>query len=320
MNTHQHHGHLGADRLQAFLDEELPRRERHLAEEHLASCARCSSELEAWRTLFADLGGLGTQRPHEGFADRVMLQVSLPTPRSLPERVRDRAAAWLGLGSSGHLAPETAQDLVDGLLPTRQAARVRRHLEGCGSCAHEVEGWAALARKLGTLPELRPSLGFEDAVMAQVAVPSPALERRPSRQASWQAGWLVAARRFLPQTRRAWAALSGAAVTPVATLGLLAWVVFSHRQLTPGALLSYLAWQAADLAAVGWSTAMAQLGRAAGALGLQDVLGAAATAPGAVVAGALAYSLLVVLAFRVLYKNLIAARSMDIRHAQISRS
>lgn len=310
MSIHNH-GHLSAERIQAFLEEELPKREHRLVEEHLEACARCSSELATWETLFSDLGALRGHRPHEGFAERVMTNVRLPEPRSLPERVRSRAAAMLGLGESGHVDGTLAQDLVDGLLPGRQAARVRRHIERCGPCGDQVEGFARIVSGLERLPRLEPSAAFADQVMARVNL---APQLAPERVAETPR-WLAAARRLVPRTRRAWAALSGAAVTPVATVGLVLYAVFSHPTLTVESLLSYVSWQIADLAAMGWGAMIGLMAQGVAALGLRDLLGAAASAPMAIAAASVLYSVLVVMALRVLYKNLVTARSVDIRNA-----
>jgi anti-sigma factor RsiW len=319
VNTPNDNHHLSAERLQAFLEEELSKRERHLVEEHLGSCPRCAGELEAWKVLFGDLGGLHGFRPHEGFTERVMMQVSIPERSTLHSRVRDRLAAFVGLGQTGHLDANVAQDLVDGLMPVRQAARVRRHVESCEACAHQAEGFARVVRKLDTLPRLEPSASFADEVMARVHL-ARQTAAIPAKAATAWSDWMVAARRLLPSTRQAWAALSGAAVTPAVTLGLVAYAVFSHPALTLGSLLSWMSWQITDLAAASWAASMGILAQGVGALGLQGILDAAAAAPMAIAGAALAYSALVVLALRVLYKNLITARSVGIRYAQVSRS
>ena len=77
--------HLSAEQIQALLEGELPAggQERLRIEEHVAGCARCSAEVDAWRTLFADLhelAALPLPRPSAGFADRVMREVQLPEP------------------------------------------------------------------------------------------------------------------------------------------------------------------------------------------------------------------------------------------------
>lgn len=319
MTTRKDNEHLSAERLQAFLEGELSKRELRHTEKHLERCARCSSELDAWRTVFADLGELRGLRPHEGFTDRVMMQVRIPEPQPLTERIREWVNGWLGAGATGHVEPELVQSFVDGALPRRQAVRVERHLDACGACADEARRWTDLFHSLDSLGELAPSEGFESAVMARVSLPEPA--RAPAAVPGLPSGaaeaarWLGRARTLVPQTRRAWAALSGAAVTPVVTFGLVVYAVFSHPALTAETLISYVWWQLGDLAAAAWSAGVGAAAQAIGALGLQGVLETMGSAPFTVAAATTAYSLLVVLALRVLYKNLVAARSVDISHA-----
>jgi len=76
--------HPSAERLQAFLDGDLSKSASAGTEEHLESCARCSSELDGWRLLFSKLGELEPSRPVEGFHDRVMAAVAIPEPRTSP--------------------------------------------------------------------------------------------------------------------------------------------------------------------------------------------------------------------------------------------
>ena len=326
MNTRHEHEHLSEERLQAFLDEELPRREHRLAEEHLRACARCSAELEAWRVLFSEIGKVPSLRPHEGFASRVMTRVQIPEPLSLGERIRARASALVGGSVRDHVRPELLQDLVDGALPGRHAARIRQHLDGCATCTHEADRWAKVFGKLDTLPRHAPSPAFADLVMARVAVPEASTTVEGARAAvpadplAVAARWIRKAQVLVPRTRRAWAALSGAAVTPLVTLGLVAYAVFSHAALTPGALLSYAWWQVSDLAAAAWGAGWGTIAQGLTSLGAQGLVETAASAPLALAAVFTAYSLLVVLALRVLYKNLVTARSVGIRHAQISHS
>jgi anti-sigma factor RsiW len=82
--------HLSAERIQAFLEGDLAASEHTRTGEHIAQCARCSEELEAWRVLFEDLTELRSLRPHEGFADRVMSEVAIPEPLPLVARARER--------------------------------------------------------------------------------------------------------------------------------------------------------------------------------------------------------------------------------------
>ena len=301
--------HLSAERMQALLEGDLPAGERGPVEEHLAACARCSAELEAWRVLFADLSVLGSAAPRLGFADRVMERVQLP----VPARQKSWLAAFLP-SKSAHVTGEVLQDVADGFVPARRVARIRAHVDACPACAHELESWQGVVEKLQRLDRFAPDAGFAARVMAAVRarVASPAPVRVAARTPAWTivgARALVLARRFVPRTRRAWAALSGVAVTPVAIFGLVAWAVFSHPTLTPQALGSFALWQLGDLFAAAWtalSTTGLELASGAGGGSLFDLL---AGSPLIVAGGAIAYSALAVVALRFLYKNLTGNRS-----------
>lgn len=319
MTTRSNDGHLSSERLQAFLDGDLSKRDRSLVEKHLETCARCTAEFGAWRSLFADLGELPALRPHEGFGARVMSGVKIPQAQRLPARLAERARDLAGWGASGHLEEDVAHALVDGEIPHRRAARVRRHLETCEACTHDVEGWATLSRRLDALPRFGPSDAFADRVMARVTVGAAVAAVAAPRTTSPTA-WLRRAAALVPRRRGVWAAISGAAVTPVVTLGVVLWVVFSNPAVTPGALAAYTWWQLTDLAGALWRAGIGALAEATGALGLGQLTGLAASAPVILVAATTAYSVFAVLALRVLYRNLVTDRPVGIRHAQISRS
>lgn len=389
--------HLSAERLQAFLEGELPPREAARAEEHLAGCARCSAECEAWRLLLADLGQLPSLRPDPGFAERVMSGVrgaevassplaaaarehvgevdlleyldgtlgprragrvelhlaACPTcadeakawsalldrldaverfapsggfadrvlagvrvPERLPlaARIRARAAALLATWADGHVDGGRLQDYVEGALPARQLARIRTHVEGCAACASEAEAWSGILERLGALERFAPGDGFQARVMAGVRVPAPVAAA--SRVAPW-ARALAYVRRWTPRTRRAWAAISGAAVTPAVTGGLVLWAVFSHPGLTLGTLASFLWWQVADLASAGWAAVSGGALESAELFGVYSLFEALASAPTLAAGGAVAYSLVSALALRVLYKNIISNRPPEGRYVRV---
>jgi anti-sigma factor RsiW len=320
--------HLSAEQIQAFLEGDLPRegRERRFLEEHLTSCARCSAEVDAWRVLFADLSELAARplpRPSVGFADRVMSEVRIPEPVRQPAR-----GWWASLlpATDRHLSGDMLQDLADGLLPARRAARAHAHLGRCASCAAEIEAWRGVMAALAGMPRFSPRESFADHVIAalaprartETAVARPA--RQPAQAAPWQRALVVARRtavRLTPRTRRAWAALSGIAVTPAAIFGLVLWVVFSHPTLTPQALASFAMWQISDLLAAGWNGLLATGLTIASTTGYESVLQSVTTFAGTplvLAGGALVYSAVAALALRVLYKNLIAHR----RYARVS--
>jgi hypothetical protein len=126
----------------------------------------------------------------------------------------------------------------------------------------------------------------------------------------------MAVGRFVPRTRRAWAALSGVALTPAVTVGLVLYTVFSHPTLTPQALVSFVVWNISDLlSAAGGVLATVALD-AGQAIGVDAVVRTLFEAPFMLAGGALAYSLVSALALRVLYKNLLGGR----RYARVSHS
>ena len=308
--TEQFETHLSAERMQAFLEGDLPQGERGPVEEHLATCARCSAELDAWRVLFADLSGLATPTLQSGFADRVMARVELPA----------RQRGWLTSlfpRRSAHLTSDLLQDVADGLVPARRVARIRTHVAACSACATELQAWQGVVEAIERLDHFAPREGFAvrvmSAVRARVAAPIPA--RAPVRTPVWSilgTRALVFARRFVPRTRRAWAALSGVAVTPAAIFGLIAYVVFSHPTLTPQALASFVLWQLGDFFSVAWGSATAtvlELTSVGAASSLLDVL---ARSPLLVAGGAIAYSAFAAAALRVLYKNLFGDRHVRV--------
>lgn len=312
MNGHTHRQHLGAEALQALLEGELPHGERRTAEEHLASCPRCAAEMDAWRALFEGLSELPPLAPSPSFAQKVMAGVEIPERLPLAARVR----AWLGAPERrAHPSGERLQDFVGGALPARKAAQVSEHLEGCAACAREAEAWRATFARLQTLERLAPSAGFADLVMARVHVPAPA----PARVPEWRRAlaWLGT---LVPQTRQAWAAVSGVALTPAVTLGLVVWTVFSHPTLTLGSLASFAWWKATDLAAVAWQALASTAMESAGLFSIYSFLGSLPLSPAALAGAFAVLSLGTVTACWVLYRNLFAHHPMDgrIAHAPLS--
>lgn len=160
--------HLSAERLQAFLEGDLSKRELAVVEEHLESCKRCSAELDGWRVLFEDLSDLSAHRPHQGFAERVMSHVDIPEPVPLAARVRGRIEAGLAGSSDACLDEASIQDFLEGAFGPRRVRQVEAHLTACEPCSLEVDTWAIVFRDLDALPSLAPSRGFSERVMAQV--------------------------------------------------------------------------------------------------------------------------------------------------------
>jgi anti-sigma factor RsiW len=305
-------GHPSAEVLQALLESELPVAERARAEEHLRSCARCAAELDGWRSLFERLDGLPELAPVVDFSERVMAGLTPTTSLPLVARIRAR----LGLAAdAAHPSEDRLQDYVEGLLPATRAARVRTHLDACPACAAEAAAWRTTFAHLERLERFAPSGDFATRVMAGVRVPTFAPARVPDwkRALRWVGG-------LVPQTRQAWATVSGVALTPAVTAGLVLWSVFSHPTLTPAALASFVWWKASALAAVAWQALSARALQSASLFEVYSFFGSLAWSP-AVVAGAfVALSAGTVAAIWVLYRNLFASHPVHGRVAHASLS
>lgn len=307
--------HPSDDLLQAYVDDAVSPRERRRIDAHVASCARCTEELASWSLLFEDLGTLGSHAPGPDFRARVMAGVQLPVELPWAARLRARLVARVPARSE-HLGSEVLQDLADGILPARQVARAHAHLDACEACAGELRGWTAVLARLSELDRFEPSEGFAERVMAGVApATAPAVARVP--------GWrraLAVAGRFVPRTRRAWAALAGAAVTPAVTFGLVLYTVFSHPTLTPSALASFTFWQLTDLLVTAWGGLVESGLTLVRMTGVDGLVEAMLAAPVMVGVGFVAYAVAFLAAVRILYKNLIDRRSIRPRYVSASAS
>jgi hypothetical protein len=99
--------HLSPWTLEQLAEDDLPHRERTLAEAHLRSCAPCAGELERARAVLAALATLPALSPSTGFVDAVMARVrivpkvvAVPLAVEAPARRRWLPATlrgWLGL-------------------------------------------------------------------------------------------------------------------------------------------------------------------------------------------------------------------------------
>jgi anti-sigma factor RsiW len=309
--------HLSAEVLQAFLEGDLPGGEVAPVERHLGSCARCSSDLEVWRSLFSELRDLPSVHPVEGFHDRVMERVRIHRPLPLAARIRHTVAALAPGRADRHISADRLQEMLEGRIGARQVARMERHLSSCGDCARDAEAWRAVFVGLNTLPRLDPGEHFAHQVLSRLRRPAAIVARVPvpawRKAASW-AGKLV------PQTRKAWAAISGVAVAPAITAGVLFYALYSHPTLTPSALASYAWWQVGDAATAVWTAFSAfalESAESSGALSLFDGL---AAAPLVVAGGVLLYTAACAFALRVLYKHVFTNHPLDGRYAQASVS
>lgn len=310
MNDRQIHGHLSAEAMQALLDGELPEGTLTEVEEHLASCARCSAELDGWRLLYQGIEELPTLAPGAGFAERVIAGIDAE-PLSWAARIRAR----LSPAATGSRHPDEGrlQDFVEGFLPARHAARIRTHVGTCASCASRVESWRSVVGALDRLDRFAPSEGFAARVMAEVRVPEPVavVQRAPE----WRGALAWARRRLVPHTRKAWATVSGIALTPAVTLSLVLWTIFTHPTLTPGALFSFALWKAADFGAMAWNALAAQAMQSSQVFGVFSFFQSLALSPAMLGGVFLTFSAGTVAAAWVLYRNLSNTHPTDGHYA-----
>lgn len=305
--------HLSAERLQAFLDGELPGREQAAVRAHVDGCARCRTEMEAWESLFDDLGELATLAPSGAFRDRIL--------ESLPEKAgaRERVRGWLGLesreGLGNHVGSPRLQEYMDGLVDGRLAARVEAHLDRCAVCRVELEELAAVARSVETLPRLVPSEGFQERVMAALRIQALAQTAlAPTTLREKVTSWLR--RRAVPSTPRGWAAALGTAVAPVATMALVLQAVFSHPRVTVGSLLSFVWFKVTELAQ-GMAGSLTASGLESSFVVEAWTFAREATqSPTLTAAGAALLSGLFMAALWVMYRNVFASHPEDQLHVQ----
>jgi anti-sigma factor RsiW len=311
--TQEHNGHIDPERMQAFLDGEISQEEMAVVQEHTVYCARCRSEIEAWEMLFSDLDELEDEGPSVEFADRVMAGLAEPTT------VEVDAKGWLWQGGRGvsarHLTPGRIQDYLDVRLSARRVNQVQLHLSQCELCSSEMERCETVMTALDGLPQLTPSDGFSERVMAQWRVESlisaVAPPSVPTRIKTWLGG-------FLPVTRKGWAVATSAAAVPPAIVAFLSFFVFSHPLVTPTTLASFLWWKISDVGAAFTSGVRGAVLESATLFKAYALFDAAAGSPLILGAGAFVFCFMVLAALWVLYRYLIATQSVNGRYAQVS--
>ncbi len=342
-------GHPESARLEAKAAGELAPDEARLVEAHLASCARCRSEVEGWELLFSELDGLPAPGPSPDFAARVMAQVEIRPPlahrladrfygtlRSLRTlRARPAPASATGEGVPGprgleplpgvrHLTPSGIQDYLDGLLAARVRHRVEAHVATCGACRTEVEGWKVLVTGLEALAPVAPPAGFADRVMARVQVAAVArVTQAQSARERASLGTRLAARvaegagRLLPSTRRGWLVAGGVAIAPAAGVVAAIAAVVLHPLLTFGDLFTFFRWRALDAVGGVGAAAMSRLVESPIVHTLVEALSALVQASPAALGGAATLAVVLLgTATLVVYRNLIAPSLTGEAHAQ----
>ena len=308
--------HLPAEVLQDLADGVLAPGRATETSAHLAACDDCAREADAWRLVTGALSSLDRFEPSAHFADAVMQGVGVTTPVSIAARARAAFAGILSTRDPGHLDAGRLQELLDGALSARRVARIRTHLEGCQTCASEAQAWQGLFQRLDELERFAPARDLERPVLQAVRMAGVA-QAAPSRMV---VAARATARRLVPRSRQAWAALSGMAVTPAVVGALVLYAVFSHPTVTAGSLLSFAWWQVTDFAISGWTALSAAALESGGVLDAIALLDLLASAPMVVAGGVLGYTLASAAALRVLYKQLNLHRSVGGRHVRFLAS
>ncbi len=313
--------HLSAERIQAFLDGLLSRREAAAVQEHAHWCARCQAELDVWMLLFRELEDLPQLEPSPGFIERVLVQRTAREKRvRLPVAARVRSRLVHVLGGRGtadrHPEPDRLQDLLDGILLGPELVETRAHLAACSNCRTEMVQWRELAAHLEGLSNLAPSPGFEERVMARVRARAPAVATAAARSRSARLWSRVGALR--PRTRRAWAVACGVVVAPTAAASALAYFVLSHPALTPGYLLSFLWWQLSGFAVASLQALLGGVVESATVFRMYTMVQFLMETPQILVAALGTFTLLTLWAVRVLYHNLLDASATRRRYAHAS--
>ena len=302
--------HLDDGTLQSYLEGELDREVRAGMEAHLASCARCSAQLEGWRMLLEELEELPDLQPSLEFGNRVLERLPLqePVAPGLLRRLRG-VLAPRRRRSSRHLTPEVIQDLLDGIDGSRAPSQIPAHLATCRRCEQEYAHWERLYLSLDGLDQLRPSRGFARAVMRQVdfgavQVTTPSLASR----------LLVAAREILPSTRRAWGVASALVAAPTLSVTALLTLVVLHPLLNFRDLLAFTTWRVTDFAQLAASWMIQQVTDSSLLLQGYGLLQTLLSSPGVTLAGVVGIWITLITAVWILYRNVVAPSSTVSRH------
>lgn len=307
--------HPSSERMQELLDEALDESQARDVRLHMASCARCRSQFEAWSLLFRELGDLADHAPAPSFSERVI--EALPEGTVRGHSWTDRVRRWLGVSRAkpnlgSHLASDVIQSFLDGELAPARTTMAEAHLTACRACRDEVEAWRRVTRGLDILTRLEPSPAFGERVMAHVRVRSAAAMARPGLRERLHS-WVV----VHPRRLQRFAALAGAGVTPAVTMVLMTYSVLSHPLVTPESLASFL-WlkTRSGLAGVG-SAAAEQMGASNVGAYVVALLEASTSSTQAAAIACLLFTGLVLSAAWVLFRNLFAGRLAWSRDARL---
>lgn len=119
--------------------------------------------------------------------------------------------------ATGHLPYWTLEQLAEGDLSHAERTLAEQHLSACAHCTAELRSARALIAALQALPQVQPSAGFADAVMARVVIaPQTVAELLAEPARETRRGWL-------PTSLRGWVWLTAmltVIMAPLAGLGV----------------------------------------------------------------------------------------------------
>jgi len=210
-----------------------------------------------------------------------------------------------------HLSAESLQGYVEGAIGSAERAVLESHLAACAKCSGELGEWRSLFAVLTDLPQLAPSTGFTDRVLARVRIPEalPVWTR-------WAAGARQLAHRLTPRSAGAWAVAAAFITLPLLLGGgVVTWLV-SKDYITVQSLWAFATHRAeTGMQSLGASvlTAMMESSITGWLLAQARSL---ATSAGARGLGALAVGLggLTMASLWILYRNLLRTPTREVNH------
>lgn len=226
-----HSSHLDALQMQALLDGDLSAAQTAEAQAHLEACADCHGEWVQWQALFGALDEVGSFAPSAQFEQRVMAAHTAAQSKAPSLRT--------------HLSPALLQDHAEGLLRGRAARQATEHLAACEECRTKLAAFSAVSLRLGELPTLAPSPGFQERVLAahRLEVLTALSMTQPTTRLTLRARVRHMARSLSGNAPRTWATVTGIALGPAVLLALFVRAVFAHPLVTAETLLTFISLQ-----------------------------------------------------------------------------
>jgi anti-sigma factor RsiW len=203
-----------------------------------------------------------------------------------------------------HPTADRLEAFVEESLDGATEAVVRSHIATCATCQTEVAELQSLFELLSGLPELAPSAGFADRVMAGVRVRRPILERI--------AEWIE---RLAPDTNRGWAIAAAAFGAPVLASAAVVWWILSQPGVSAQNLAIFGAAIAGDALATGWQWVLARLATSsAAAWATAAADGITSLGRGEIGLAAVMFATMTLASIYVLYQNLFRTNARRTQH------